>query len=95
MAYIDRDAALNYQNEVEPCLCRNAHTGEVFSATRDDALVRYLEQIPAADVRPVVKAAWKETFFGWECTACGEEQQYARRLKFCPNCGADMRTGAE
>lgn len=57
MAYIDRDAALNYQNEVEPCLCRNAHTGEVFSATRDDALVKYLEQIPAADVRPVVTCA--------------------------------------
>ena len=103
MAYIDRDAALNYQNEVEPCLGRTAHTGEVFSATRDDALVKYLEQIPAADVRPVVRGHWEEDCAGAAvCSVCGE---YAFETSthhlcgwfpnFCPNCGADMRTGAE
>lgn len=59
----------------------------------DDILAGVLKKLPAADVRPVVRGAWKETIFGWECPVCGEEQQYARRLRFCPNCGADMRGG--
>ena len=50
----------------------------------------YEEAMKKRDVRPVVRGKWKETLFGWECTACGEEQQYAMRLKYCPNCGARM-----
>ena len=43
------------------------------------------------ELRPVVRGKWEDTLYGWKCTACGEEQQYARRLKLCPNCGAEMR----
>lgn len=54
-----------------------------------------IESIPAADVRPVVRATWRryspftDTY---ECSNCGEQvidEQF--RTNFCPNCGADMR----
>lgn len=52
--YIEREKALAFQNELEPCLCRSAATGEVFSATKDADLVAYLQSIPAVNVREVV-----------------------------------------
>ena len=52
--YIERDAALAFQNEVEPLLCRNVVTHDIMSATKDADMVKYLQSIPAADVRPVV-----------------------------------------
>lgn len=56
---------------------------------------KHINEIPAADVRPVVRATWRryspftDTY---ECSNCGEQvidQQF--RTNFCPNCGADMR----
>jgi hypothetical protein len=52
-----------------------------------------LKQIPAADVRPVVKAQWVPNVphrdLRPRCTACG--MLHPVRTNFCPNCGADMR----
>lgn len=55
-----------------------------------------IEHLPAADVRPVVRGRWivKTDADGKTygvCSECGYEQ-YAGHLKFCPNCGADMRS---
>ena len=61
-----------------------------------------ISSIPAADVRPVVKAHWTdhrtiEHDGEWYCTACGKEitiymgADRKDRYNFCPNCGADMR----
>lgn len=63
--------------------------------------------IPAADVRPVVRGKWervvdftgieafgfKETMVvGWGCNVCGYEVDASEEsFNFCPNCGADMR----
>lgn len=64
----------------------------------DDAL-NDVEDFPAADVRPVVKATWRryspftDTY---ECSNCGEQvidQQF--RTNFCPNCGAKMKNPEE
>lgn len=52
--YIEREAALAFQNEVEPILCRNVVTHDIMSATKDADMVKYLQSIPAAEVRPVV-----------------------------------------
>ena len=52
--YIEREAALAFQNEVEPLLCRNVVTHDIMSATKDADMVKYLQSLPAADVRPVV-----------------------------------------
>jgi NADH pyrophosphatase NudC (nudix superfamily) len=58
------------------------------------AAARAVDAIPAADVRPVVRAVWRryspftDTY---ECSNCGEQvidQQF--RTNFCPNCGAEM-----
>lgn len=54
-------------------------------------VIEKVKEIPAADIAPVRHGRWEDTLFGWLCTSCREEQQYARRLRYCPNCGADMR----
>ena len=56
-----------------------------------------INSIPAADVRPVVRAKWGED---WEtgcstCSACGESYLWedydgVGEWNFCPNCGAYM-----
>ena len=71
----------------------------------DAELRRRLAQIPAADVRPVVKAhfnlvdGYSITALGYdikglECSNCGATfiaQSWVQRFHFCPSCGADMR----
>lgn len=59
---------------------------------------RKLEEIPAADVRPVVKARWVYTDMSrLACSNCGNPVAFALKDDgwhhgdFCPNCGADMR----
>ena len=59
-----------------------------------------MERIPAADVRPVMRARWQyktitvpggkgQTYAKWCCTACKGKAK--ERTNYCPNCGADMR----
>ena len=59
-----------------------------------------LEAIPAADVRPVVRAEWEITEHDsgsgkicFHCPECGADEWRFRcdKTNFCPNCGADMR----
>ena len=59
----------------------------------------WLEDIPAADVRPMVSGRWidvsSEYIKVFRCDQCGEETMDTcmdkPRANFCPNCGADMR----
>ena len=60
--------------------------------------------IPAADVRPVVRAGWEEKekdgVWWYACSVCGEHIPKGRwgqewHSNFCPNCGADMRGGQD
>ena len=60
-----------------------------------DAVV---DDIPAADVRPVVKAKWAYTDMSrLVCSNCGNPVAFSLKEDgwhhgdFCPNCGADMR----
>ena len=61
-------------------------------------VLEYLDEVPAADFRPVVRGEW--TLFGrrgiygvmYECSAC--HAKYDGITNFCPNCGADMRKEA-
>ena len=49
--------------------------------------------LPAADVKPVVRGRWIDTdnyYQRWKCSVCGNHTRDARP-PFCPNCGADMR----
>lgn len=52
-------------------------------------------ELPAADVRPVVRGQWENTGSDvWKCSACGYGiMPWNAGVNFCPNCGADMREG--
>ena len=102
--YIEREAAIAFMNEVEPCICHNPD-GAVFTATKDSDMLEFLRAIPAADVVPVRHGKWiKATgmmppeYCGLHiCSECGH---YAGRKPpyggkemlsdYCPNCGARM-----
>ena len=63
---------------------------------------QYIEQIPAADVAPVVHGKWVKdenschydyylTYFDFNCSICGEIENDQHGLpNYCPNCGAKM-----
>ena len=76
--YIEREAAIN----------------AVYEAYADgESAYDALENLPAADVRPVVRGRWvtRPYMMGKTeyCSRWGEN--YGRKHNFCPNCGADMR----
>lgn len=57
--------------------------------------IEIMNEVPAADVRPVVRGKWRpyspltDTY---ECDKCGYQViDEIFRTNFCPNCGADMR----
>ena len=57
-------------------------------------LAERIRNIPAADVRPVVRGEWRERRFsedvyGAECSVCHTTWDYG--TNFCPNCGAEMK----
>lgn len=56
--------------------------------------IEYLDEVPAADVRTVVRGKWKkrrfsELAFGYECAVC--HTTWDAPTNFCPNCGAEMK----
>ena len=60
-------------------------------------VARAIDSIPAADVRPVVKAKWVYTNMSrLVCSNCGNPVAFALKDDgwhhgdFCPNCGASM-----
>lgn len=64
-------------------------------------VIEYLDEVPAADVQPVVRGKWEEWWPGdcalimtgeemlWMCSKCNAK--FLEQSNFCPNCGADMR----
>lgn len=70
-------------------------------------VLRDIEDIPAADVAPVVHGhwIWHEEEFKYECSACNCWFDYNHTFaifdhdfeysSYCPNCGAKMDGGAE
>jgi hypothetical protein len=56
-------------------------------------VLEYLDEVPAADSRPVVRGKWIDYQQGrWVYAKCSEcETVHDVRSNFCPNCGADMR----
>lgn len=64
----------------------------VFDST---AAIYALQDVPTADVAPVVHAHWEKIdndcgHYGFvKCTACGDEYG-SLTYRYCPNCGAKM-----
>lgn len=52
---------------------------------------QYIEQIPAADVAPMVHGRWIEEDGIQICSECGEEHEWEDyRAPYCDTCGAKM-----
>lgn len=73
----------------------------LFANSHDYGLARKLNEIPAADVAPVVHGHWEEVESGWDdlayrCSVCGDEWLLTagtpedHNMKYCQNCGAKM-----
>lgn len=77
--YIEREAARKYILDEYPLLQR-------------DRLMRTIDDIPAADARPVVRGKWVYNAPFDNIPYCSEcLMPQGSECNFCPNCGADMR----
>lgn len=65
-----------------------------------NACLNNIKNIPAADVRPVVRGKWELEYepdgkpYCFHCSVCDGDFHYigiTTKYDFCPNCGADMR----
>lgn len=91
--YVDRKRLKEAIRE-DALNCLSCYNGEVL-----DLVLMDIDEVPAADVRPVVRGRWE--WMGpcrdnggrlWAtCSACGERQRLGDYTSFCPHCGADMR----
>ena len=90
------------QDAVNSVECAN---GNITWAERDDCKKR-LEELPPADVAPVVHGKYVGEYDGyadgnpvcdmWYCSVCGccfEDWDEKPTYNFCPNCGAKMDGG--
>jgi rubrerythrin len=96
--YIEREAAIGEIEEWYEMYPDSDAAREALSLAK-----RAIRKLPAADVRPVVRAHWTdrrtiEHDGEWYCSNCGNEVTICMCGKdkiweypFCPNCGADMR----
>lgn len=102
--YIEHEAAIAIIEEKQKELCPVGRYGRgyVYGSDREkydawDEIIDALENIPAADVTPVVHARWvprKYTFSENEdCSNCGYSTYYGNGYNYCPNCGAKMDGG--
>lgn len=87
--YIDRDAI--YTAFANACTDVLERASEIYyiAGFSYEHVIEILDNIPAADVAPVVHGRWKR--YGrnlGECSNCGEIVNI--RYNYCPNCGAKM-----
>lgn len=82
--YIEREEAIAFMNEVEPCICHDPD-GAVFTATKDSNMLEFLRAIPAADVAPVVRCGECEHWWdnGTDLCSCERDALLRRRDFFC------------
>lgn len=102
--YIEREAAIDALTEQNLVVhIDSVNDGLVASCHR--SAQRVIANIPASDVRPVVRGKWirennpsyspfdDSSEYIYRCNQCGESN--ARDSAFCPNCGADMRNAED
>lgn len=99
--YIERQAVMNKFAEV---VAPSNNSDFQKPPTRND-VVEIVENLPSADVRPVVHGRWEpwDLTYGrryYFCSACKMTVDMptvmgAPMFRYCPYCGADTREGRE
>lgn len=86
--YIEREAVLSHYKKCSFAMVK--------------AVIAYIEDIPAADVAPVVHGRWEyipqtlDTLSQFRCSVCGWwslDPSIDNAYNYCPNCGAKMDGG--
>lgn len=113
--FIKTEAAIAIIEEKQKELCPVGRYGRsyVYGSDREkydawDEIIDALENIPSADVAPVVHGEWLRADDDWnslttiQCSLCSEEWCFETdddvsllNYKYCPNCGARMDGGCE
>lgn len=93
--YISRDAVITRFKQMR--LGEHGLIEKMFA----DGVYTVIENIPAADVAPVVHGRWsdagwgelpKHAPYGWACSVC-ENISFNSEHNYCPHCGAKMDGG--
>ena len=99
--YIDREAAIAKCREIAACEW-NHRASPVSWADAYEQFAEDIEEIPAADVAPVVHGRWIEKSaparkIYFECSHCGAQENKHTAIKgyYCWRCGAKMDGGGE
>ena len=96
--YINREAIMKFP--IRKDHCDKEHANEHF-INGIESVLEYAENLPAADVAPVVHGRWIEQekyTFGvmYDCSICGDRiLDNGHSWNYCPNCGAIMDGGAD
>lgn len=95
--YISREAAFESLEKIKSYLHQPCpeYSTMMFWEVED-----FIDTLPSADVRPVVRGRWMPTRkydYCYKCSVCNKsgplepDGESAFKYNFCPNCGADMR----
>lgn len=97
--YIEREVVIAKCKEIASCEW-NHRASPVSLADAYEQFAEDVEELPAADVAPVVHGRWIETYhegyemWGYDCSECDDGFATKERCKskpnYCHNCGAKM-----
>lgn len=88
--YIERKTIYQIAKKVVDAITSGNYHPGVFAYD----ILDWIDDLPAADVREVVRAKWIDNGPDGVCSKCGftcDDFYYLGEANFCPNCGADMR----
>lgn len=92
--YIKRQTIMEFPIRKDHCDKEHANEHFIFGI---ESVLEYVENLPAADVVPVVHGRWiihvDELGLTCECSVCHIETMCDGN--YCPNCGAKMDGGAD
>lgn len=89
--YVKRAAIMEFPIRKDHCDKERANEHFIFGI---ESVLEYVENLPAADVAPVVHGRW-DNLDGYKtrmvCSVCGwDVPEYGKFYSYCPNCGAKM-----
>ena len=96
--YLERGAIMKFPIRKDQCDKEHANEHFIFGI---ESVLEYVENLPAADVAPVVHGRWAHIGGDeWCCHVCGfvittEGSWDKPTKKYCEDCGAKMDGGAD